>query len=197
MKTSKIIMLEPSDLIVNGFQKILGDNSQFRVCGRCASIDELKELVNRYKPSLLIANPVVLGAGASNILSSLLADSPETAVMALIYQYVEPSWLKPYAAVIDIHDSKVQIENKLKQVVNSREGSVDVQSYELTQREKEVLVYIAKGLMNKEIADKLNLSVHTVISHRKNITQKTDIKSIAGLTVYALLNNLIDKDEVI
>ena len=71
------------------------------------------------------------------------------------------------------------------------------EGYELTQREKDVLVLVAKGLMNKEIADKLNLSVHTVITHRKNITHKTDIKSVAGLTVYALLNNLIDKDEVL
>ena len=46
--------------------------------------------------------------------------------------------------------------------------------------------------MNKEIADKLNVSVHTVISHRKNITRKTGIKSVAGLTIYAMVNNLID-----
>ena len=49
------------------------------------------------------------------------------------------------------------------------------------------------GKTNKEIADALNVSVHTVISHRKNITHKTGIKSVAGLTVYAMLNNLVDE----
>ena len=62
----------------------------------------------------------------------------------------------------------------------------------LSDREKEVLVCVAKGMINKEIADRLCISVHTVVSHRKNITAKTGIKTIAGLTVYALLNNLLE-----
>jgi DNA-binding CsgD family transcriptional regulator len=57
-------------------------------------------------------------------------------------------------------------------------------------------VLVAKGLANKEIADKLNISIHTVMSHRKNIAHKTGIKSVAGLTVYALLNNLLDAADV-
>ena len=63
---------------------------------------------------------------------------------------------------------------------------------ELSDREKEILVSVAHGLLNKEIADKHNISIHTVISHRKNITRKTGIKTVAGLTVYAILNGLID-----
>ena len=62
----------------------------------------------------------------------------------------------------------------------------------LSAREKEILVCVAKGMLNKEIADAENISIHTVITHRKNITRKTGIKTVAGLTVYALLNNLID-----
>lgn len=68
---------------------------------------------------------------------------------------------------------------------------------ELSKRETDVLIAIAKGMMNKEIADQMNLSVHTVISHRKNITRKTGIKSVSGLTVYALLNNLINEKDLI
>ena len=66
----------------------------------------------------------------------------------------------------------------------------------LTSREKEILVCVAKGMINKEIADALNISIHTVITHRKNITAKTGVKTVAGLTVYALLNHLIDLDTV-
>ena len=64
----------------------------------------------------------------------------------------------------------------------------------LTAREKEILVCVAKGLLNKEIADRLHISIHTVITHRKNISQKTGIKTVAGLTVYALLNHLLAVD---
>ena len=69
-------------------------------------------------------------------------------------------------------------------------------SEELSSREKEILICVAKGMLNKEIADKLNLSIYTVITHRKNITRKIGIKTVAGLTVYALLNNLIDMNSV-
>ena len=62
----------------------------------------------------------------------------------------------------------------------------------LSAREKEILVCVARGMLNKEIADSLHISIHTVITHRKNITRKTGIKTVAGLTVYALLNHLLD-----
>ena len=66
----------------------------------------------------------------------------------------------------------------------------------ISAREKNILKHIALGLTNKEIADKLFISIHTVVTHRKNITQKLGIKSVSGLTVYAILNNLIAMDEV-
>ena len=67
---------------------------------------------------------------------------------------------------------------------------------DLTNREKDVLKLVASGYSNKKIAEELFISVHTVISHRKNITEKSGIKSISGLTVYAILNNLIDTDNL-
>lgn len=62
----------------------------------------------------------------------------------------------------------------------------------LSSREIEILSAVAQGLLNKEIASKYNISIHTVITHRKNIARKTGIKTIAGLTAYAILNNLIE-----
>jgi DNA-binding CsgD family transcriptional regulator len=74
---------------------------------------------------------------------------------------------------------------------NSSSGN-HVNENELTQREKEILRQVAMGYSNKEIADSLYISIHTVITHRKNITGKLGIKSISGLTVYAIINRLID-----
>lgn len=67
---------------------------------------------------------------------------------------------------------------------------------ELSEREKDVLVQVVKGLSNKEIADVLFISTHTVISHRKNIARKLNIHSTAGLTIYAIVNKLIDLKSV-
>jgi DNA-binding CsgD family transcriptional regulator len=66
----------------------------------------------------------------------------------------------------------------------------------LSKREIDVLKKVAKGLSNKEISDQLFISKNTVITHRKNITEKLGIKTISGLTVYALMNNLIDPGEI-
>lgn len=66
----------------------------------------------------------------------------------------------------------------------------------LSAREIEVLVLVTKGYINKEIADKLNIGLTTVISHRKNITEKLGIKSVSGLAIYAVMNGYIDADSI-
>lgn len=74
--------------------------------------------------------------------------------------------------------------------------SIRSEGMELTQREREVLKLVGTGFSNKEIADALFISTHTVISHRKNITEKLGIKSISGLTIYAVLNKIIDSEKL-
>lgn len=66
----------------------------------------------------------------------------------------------------------------------------------LGEREKEIIHYIAKGLTNKQIADKLFISTHTVATHRRNICSKLDIHTSSGLTLYAIVHNLIDISEI-
>ena len=66
----------------------------------------------------------------------------------------------------------------------------------LSQREKEIITCVVKGLSNKEIADQLFISIHTVITHRRNIARKLQIHSPTLLTVYAIVNKLVDISEV-
>ena len=66
----------------------------------------------------------------------------------------------------------------------------------LSERERDVLIQVVNGLSNKEIADRLFISIHTVMTHRKNITRKLNIHSTAGLTIYAIVNKLINIDNI-
>lgn len=66
----------------------------------------------------------------------------------------------------------------------------------LSEREREIVICIARGMSNKDVADKLFISINTVLTHRKNIFRKLDIHSISGLTIYAVVNGLITLDEI-
>lgn len=103
------------------------------------------------------------------------------------HTYIEDNVLVPMVKLL---------ENPYLRGESSREESDKEQSAELSDREKEILVSVAKGKINKEIADEHHISINTVITHRKNITRKTGIKTVAGLTVYAILNDLIDINSV-
>lgn len=79
------------------------------------------------------------------------------------------------------------------------EGGVEMDSVttsSLSQREKEVLSLLVKGYINKEIADKLNISLTTVIFHRNNISEKLKTRSLGRLTIYAVLNGIVSLSEI-
>lgn len=91
-----------------------------------------------------------------------------------------------------------KLQDKLKEILDEhRKGLKKSPDKGLSIREEEVLKEVARGMTNKEIADRLNISMNTVMSHRKNITSKLNIKTVSGLTFYALINGLITGDEVV
>jgi len=102
---------------------------------------------------------------------------------------IEDNILVPMVRLIEEPANRRAINAKKQQ--NAESGHD-----ELSDREIEILVSVAQGLLNKEIADRHNISINTVITHRKNITHKTGIKTVAGLTVYAILNGYIDINSV-
>ena len=95
---------------------------------------------------------------------------------------------------VERFNSVEEIETKLENLLTLNTDDSDQES--LTQREKEVICCIVKGMTNKEMADQLYLSIHTVITHRRNIARKLQIHSAAGLTIYAIVNKLVDISEV-
>lgn len=98
--------------------------------------------------------------------------------------------------VIPVSANYHEIGNFLKQYWGKEPENKRQHDKVLSLREEEVLKLVCTGRLNKEIADELNISMHTVISHRKNICTKLNIKSVPALTIYAVLNGIIDKEDV-
>lgn len=117
--------------------------------------------------------------------------------------YKNEEWLKQHARVEDMMfiPAISELENKLKKsdvsVKISKMISRNADGTEtLGQREKDVIIGVVQGMSNKEIAEHLFISVNTVITHRRNIARKLQIHSPAGLTIYAIVNKLVDISEV-
>jgi DNA-binding CsgD family transcriptional regulator len=99
--------------------------------------------------------------------------------------------------LIEYTDTEKTIYNKIETMLQDVSTPRNiVHNDDISQREKEVLRLVALGMTNKEIADKLFISTHTVMTHRKNITAKLGIRTIAGLTVYAVINKMISPEEL-
>lgn len=130
--------------------------------------DELLKNLDYFLPR---RNKVV---GISRVSKSSLYDSADKGGFALICGDSE----------------REEIVALLSSLLGEGEASSDI-SGELSQREREVLSQLASGKTNKEIADFLSISVNTVITHRKNISGKLGIKSVSGLSLYALMNGII------
>lgn len=102
-----------------------------------------------------------------------------------IHTLIEDTVLIP---LVENFEGKI-IKDKTSSITQEEENKPNV---ELSEREIDVLRLLLDGYSNKEVADKLFISTHTVISHRKNISAKTSIKSLAGLTIYAIQNGIIE-----
>lgn len=191
-----VLIVEPSEIIVEGLHSVLKNAGGYNLLSPMHDVALLEERLPVLRPDLLIVNPTLwTAATAKQRLSAIASQRPTMAVVALVYQYVEPNLVANFKHVIDIRQSRSSLLSLLKA---AREASLQTMDnvelnddYELSDRETDVLVLVAKGLSSKEIANQLNISVHTVNSHRKNITHKTGIKSVAGLAVYAMIHNLM------
>ncbi len=190
-----VLIVEPSEIIVEGLSAMLTDTKRYHLLSPMHDAEALMERLPVVSPDLLIVNPTLLSS-ASKQLSAIAQLRPSMPVVALVYQYVASSVMEHFRYVVDVRASRSAIcavlSEALDAVANEGETVEQTENYELSERETDVLVLVAKGLSSKEIADTLHISIHTVNSHRKNITHKTGIKSVAGLAVYAMIHNLME-----
>lgn len=192
----RVLIITPSRILAEGLITILTQAGGFTIERVISSISrENENLLHTIPADIIIADPSMFGFNILQTLKNRLSEFTTAPLVSLSTMPMSRTIAANFDEQISMFDTAPEIVKKLRNITivdtSNSEESQDNNIGELTSREKEILVKVASGHSNKQIADQLNLSVHTVITHRKNITHKTGIKTIAGLTVYALLNNLI------
>ena len=189
----KIAIAEPSAIIRNGIIAALKRVPKFKIqTFEITSFSSLSRQLTLHSPDILIINPTFWGALD---LTKLKDESvlPKLKSMALLYSFIDESLLKQFDDTLNIFDDTEHLSIKIEQLAIKEQP---VETDLLSVREKEIVRCVVKGLTNKEIANTLFLSTHTVITHRRNIARKLEIHSSAGLTVYAIVNKLVELEDV-
>ncbi|HRX10601.1 MAG TPA: LuxR C-terminal-related transcriptional regulator [Draconibacterium sp.] len=185
-----IAIIEPSHIIFEGISNVLMKFKKDFYLYRFNDLDELKLSASKENFNVAVINPSAIQNRLADFVK-LKNNCQGILWIALVYSFFDDEVLQKYDDTLSVNASPEQIFNK----IDKNNPSTDkIQQEDLSEREIEVLVQMVKGLANKEIADKLNISIHTVISHRKNITDKTGIKSLSGLTIYAITKKIIPLD---
>jgi DNA-binding CsgD family transcriptional regulator len=187
----KIIVICNSDIILKGLTEILSGSNQEEII----SLHQVNDLIDYPRLSgyiLFVMHQNLLRENEA-FLKRILPNIDEMRHLPLSYEEKTENPCK----TININDTPALIVNKVNEFMSQFGVKEEDKTFtELSKRETEVLQCIAKGMANKEVADKLFISVHTVMSHRKNISDKIGIRSVSGLTMYAILKRIIDIDEI-
>ena len=157
------------------------------------SAEGLANYLTLHTPDVVVVNPIFEGWFD---VARHKAECPGTKFVALLYTVIAPDLLRDYDAEISITEDMDTIIAKLVALIDGGKDDGQAGQDTLSQREKEIVVCIVKGMTNKEIADKLCISIHTVVTHTRNISKKLQIHSSAGLTIYAIVNKLVDVHDV-
>lgn len=194
----KIVIAEPSAIVKCGLETMLKHLSGLRIqLSEITTAESLIENLRTYKPDILIINPTIPGCLNMPHLKEQ-AGCPDMKCLALLYSVADHSLIRHYDDQISIFDSADELKHKLERI-HSKEKPGETEEEEqrtLSTREKEIVVCVVKGMTNREIADCLFLSTHTVITHRRNIARKLQVHSASALTIYAIVNKLIELSDI-
>lgn len=205
-----ILIANNNPIIAEGLKTILQSQIRNRVLGIVSSFDELHNQSNRYFPDIVVIDYSVPTFGVEAIKkikaiyknSKILAITPnlpkETVYKSLQFgvdSYLLDDCDKPeiLEAIEDTKNGKQFYCGMVIDILSEKSASETkgCDGISLSEREIEVIKLISDGFTNKEIADTLFLSTHTVNTHRKNIMHKLNIKNTAGIVIYAVKENII------
>ena len=181
-----IVIAEPSDVVRRGVRAILEESAGGLSVAlkEVSTVEQLRAALFAAPVDILVVNPSLMAFPSVGVrcvmLQTTLADGAKAGL---------------FDEVISICDSAEAIRRKLSGLVGDVRP-LQRHTTPLSRREKEIVVCLVKGMTNRNIADTLHLSPHTVGTHRRNISAKLDIHSTSGLTVYAISNKLVRLDEL-
>jgi len=186
-----IAVIEHSHIIYEGLTNILLKSDHHFHIYRFNGIQELTDFKDKEKLHVVMINPSYVVSNKKNF-NAVKKSLPNTYWVGILYSYFDKNTIELFDDTVEITENPEKIKETICRVSTDdcicREAN---KTEELSSREKDVLIELINGLSNKEIADKLFISTHTVASHRKKITRKTGIKSLSGLTIYAITQKII------
>ena len=194
----KIAVAEPSSIVRSGLEAQLRKLLHYKAQIIYLLDDnrrEWQDIASVISADIFIINPLLPGPTPRACLPHLPA---HTKLIALCYGRYDAGILKEFDAAIHLADSPTQISDTIDQLLQSEPSAVPLasDSQTLTPREREIIICVVKGMTHKEIAGQLYLSTPTVITPRRNISKKLQIHSPSGLTIYAIMNKLVELEDI-
>jgi len=196
-KPVRIAVAETSLILRSGIISILKRIPEMNIYPmEIVSTEALKECMKMHSPDILIINPYFEGWFD---VPAFKENNTGTNIkcISMVCSVIDSALLRSYDESISMYDDISALTGKINKLMHvPAEDKSQTEQEPLSQREKEIIIYVVKGYTNKVIADKLFLSIHTVITHRRNIARKLQIHSPAGLTIYAIVNKLVELKEI-
>ncbi len=218
MNNIKIILVEDHQIVRDGIKALIADNGSIEIIGEAKSAYELFELLKTQIPDIVLLDislPTMSGIEVSKMLS---ADFPQIKKLMLSMYTSEDFIFNALKTGINGYLSKNTTREELLQAIhdvsNGKEyfsksiSDTILKSYmksarygntvsnnklsNLTSREKEILLYVAEGMNNPSLAQKLNISIRTVETHKTSIMRKLGLNSTVDLVKFAIKNNIIE-----
>jgi DNA-binding NarL/FixJ family response regulator len=200
-----VLLADDHSLVRRGFRRMLEDDESIEVVGEASNGDEAVELTRQLKPAVVVMDCAMPGTSGLIATRRILAENAAVAVLMLSMHSEETlvrqaldtgarGYILKNALDLDLAAAVRKVaagETVLDPSVSKRVSLKGERNHGLTPRELEVLQHICAGLSNREIAEKLDLSVNTVAVHRANIMNALGVHKTAELVVYAITNGLV------
>ena len=190
MRIAGFILVVDSYLVRKGMVSILNRIQGVRVLKEFGAGDPFMTYLKGHK-----VDYVIMGQSEFERSADLFISSPELLERTVLIH--EDRSQQDTHTIIHLQENKESIIRKIQNLLDPGNPSEsEALSTKLSPRETTIVRMVSMGLTNRQIAEKLFLSAHTVMTHRKNISSKLGIKSVSGLTIYAIVNNIITIEEV-
>ena len=210
----KVILVDDHQMFRDGVKSVLSDEENIAIIGEVGHANDLYKLLESNSPDLIITDISMPDISGIDITKYVSENFPEINILILSMHSNEEFITKALNAGANGYLPKDTSMNELLQAINIiakgenyfNKGISDTilksmvnkskisKNDNLTSRELEIVHQVVEGLSNKEIAEKLNISVRTVDSHKNNILHKLGLKSSVELVKYAIKNNLVMLD---